>query len=160
MMPFGVHQSMYDGAVPHGLGYYWKSPYLRDLDAHVIRTLADRAWEPQSHKSYTIIFQMGGAVADVDPDASAFEDRSAAFAPNINAVWDRPAEPHPDIEWVRSLYRALEPSTTGRAYVNFQSELDVANAYGGAKYDRLAALKVAWDPDNFFRSNQNVRPAR
>ncbi len=157
-MPFVSHQRMYDAAVPAGLGYYWKSPYLRDLDAHAVSTLADRAWDAKSHKSYTIIFHMGGAIRDVASDATAFEDRTAAFAPNINAVWDEPASPHPDIGWVRNMFDALEPSTTGRAYVNFQSEMETKHVYGGPKYERLAKLKATWDPDNFFRSNHNVVP--
>ena len=157
--PFTEHQRMYDGAVPHGLGYYWKSPYLRDMDEHTITTLAGSAWEASSHRSYTIIFQMGGAVGRLPAEASAFEDRTAAFAPNINAVWEQPRERHRDIEWVRRLYNQLEPSSTGKRYVNFQSEIETVDAYGDQKYARLAKLKKRWDPDNFFNSTQNIAPS-
>lgn len=148
-MPFVEHQRMYDGAVPAGLGYYWKSPYLRDLDAHAIDTLAGHAWDAKSRKSFTIVFQMGGGVRDIPADATAFEDRTAAFAPNINAVWDDPTLPQ-DVEWVRHMFAALEPSTTGKGYVNFQSEIDAVHAFGSTKAARLTQLKAEWDPDGFF----------
>ena len=58
---------------------------------------------------------------------------------------------------------ALRPSATSVNYVNDLGQLDqdaVRNAYGPAKYDRLAALKRTWDPSNLFRRNQNIRPGQ
>jgi len=81
------YHSFLDASVPHGLGYYWKSHYLRDLTPGAIGALAGSAWEALSSRSYTILFHMGGAVRDVAPEDAAFEDRSAEFSPNINAAW-------------------------------------------------------------------------
>jgi FAD/FMN-containing dehydrogenase len=64
------------------------------------------------------------------------------------------------IAWVRDTYRAVEPSTTGGVYVNYlgdEGAKRVRAAYG-PNYDRLVALKRAYDPTNFFRLNQNIRP--
>lgn len=153
--------NLFDGSVPHGLGYYWKSHYLRDLTSEAIEALVDRGWSSESKRSYTIMFHMGGAIRDVDGDASAFEDRSAEFSPNVNAVWEDLRMPQ-DVEWTRELFRALEPASTGKSYVNFMSadEQDrVPQAYGEAKLARLMALKDEFDPHNVFRLNQNIRPS-
>ncbi|HEU5002567.1 MAG TPA: FAD-binding oxidoreductase [Actinomycetota bacterium] len=155
------YHSFFDASVPHGWGYYWKSHYLRDLTPEAIQVLTESAWKASSKRSYTIMFHMGGAVRDLAPEASAFEDRSAEFSPNINAAWTDPAQPQ-DVGWTRDLFAALEPASTGRAYVNFMSNDEqgrVASAFGPGKYERLVALKRRYDPENTFRLNANIRPA-
>ena len=151
---------LFDGSVPHGLGYYWRSHYLRDLTPDAIDGLVARGWATTSVRSYTILFHMGGAVRRVPPEATAFEDRTAEFSPNINAVWSNLNEPQ-DVGWTRELFRALEPASTGKVYVNFMSADEqgrVPDAFGQTKYEGLVALKRKYDPDNFFRLNQNIRP--
>lgn len=152
---------LFDGSVPHGLGYYWKSHYLRDLTDEAIDALVERGWEAESKRSYTIMFHMGGAVRHLDGDATAFEDRTAEFSPNVNAVWDDLDVPQ-DVQWTRDLFAALEPASTGKAYVNFMSDDEqarVSEAYGADKLARLVALKDRFDPDNVFRLNQNITPS-
>jgi FAD/FMN-containing dehydrogenase len=154
----GYH-SFFDASVPHGLGYYWKSHYLSDLSPAAIDALASSGWRASSNRSYTLLFHMGGAVRGVAPEASAFEDRSAEFALNINAAWDL-AEPD-DVPWARGLFEALAPASTGRAYINFlgrEEQTRVAQAFGPVKYERLRALKRTYDPENVFRLNQNISP--
>lgn len=154
------YHSFFDASVPHGWAYYWKSHYLRDLTPKAIQALAESAWQASSKRSYTILFHMGGAVRDIAPEASAFEDRSAEFSPNINAAWTDLTQPQ-DVEWTRELFAALEPASTGRAYVNFMSDDEqgrVAGAFGPDKYERLVALKRSYDPENVFRLNANIRP--
>lgn len=152
---------LFDGSVPHGLGYYWKSHYLRDLTREAIDAFVERGWEAKSRLSYTIMFHMGGAVRHVDADATAFEDRTAEFSPNINAVWEDLDAPQ-DMDWTLDLFSALEPASTGKAYVNFMSsdeQVRVSEAYGEAKLARLVALKDRFDPNNVFRLNQNISPS-
>ncbi|MGH2374016.1 MAG: FAD-binding oxidoreductase [Actinomycetota bacterium] len=156
------YHHMFDGSVPHGLGYYWKSHYLHDLTGQAIGAFVDRAWAMQSKKSYTIMFHMGGAVRSIPAEHSAFEDRRAEFSPNINAVWEDLSAPL-DIDWTRGLFNALAPASTGKAYVNFMSHDEqgrVADAYGEEKLERLVSLKNRFDPDNVFRLNQNIAPSR
>jgi FAD/FMN-containing dehydrogenase len=160
--PYMAHQGMFDASVPHGLRYYWKSGYLGPLSDAIIETLVAHAWQAPSPTSYTILFHLGGAIRRVDGAATAFEDRSAEHALNINAVWaDAPATEQL-IAWARSFWEAVYPLSTGGVYVNFlgeEGEDRVRAAYGSDKYLRLAALKRTYDPTNLFRLNQNIPPA-
>ena len=95
----------------------------------------------------------------IPDEATAFGGRAARFAVNINGV-ALPEEYAEQSDWARRFGQALHPLSTG-VYMNFlgdEGQGRVRAAYGPAKYDRLAALKHAWDPDNFFRCNQNIRP--
>ena len=159
--PYVSHQALFDPTAPHGLGYYWKSEYVPSLSDALIDTLAAHAWRVVTPESYTIIFHLGGAVGREDPAGSAFEDRRAAHAVNIDAVWSEPARAPACIAWTRDLWEAVRPYSTGRVYVNFLGEEGqdrVRGAYGEAKYERLQVLKRTYDPTNFFRLNQNIRP--
>jgi hypothetical protein len=109
------------------------------------------------------IWQMGGAVARVGEDDTAFGGRQAAFTYNIGCCTDNADGFSDEREWVRSFWSALQEFHTS-VYVNFLSddeegEARIRAAYGAAKYDRLKALKREWDPDNFFRINQNISPS-
>jgi FAD/FMN-containing dehydrogenase len=80
---------------------------------------------------------------------------------NIDAVWSEPARESACIAWTREMWEAVRPYSTGRVYVNFlgdEGQDRVRAAYGEAKYERLRALKRTYDPTNFFRLNQNIRP--
>lgn len=157
-----AHQGLFDAGVPHGRHYYWKSHNTGELTDGAISTLLDYAWKSRSRMSYTIIFHLGGAVGRVSEEATAYSDRAARHAININAAWDASdVEGSTDVEWTREMWRALQPFSTGGVYMNFlgnEGQERVRAAYGAAKYQRLAALKQKYDPTNFFRMNQNIRP--
>ena len=158
---YASHQSMIDASVPHGLGYYWKSEYLRPLSDELIDTLVAHAWRVATPESYTAMFHMGGAVGREDREGSAFEDRYAAHAMTIDGVWSDPDASEPCMAWARNFWDAVRPHSTGRVYVNFLGEEGqdrVRAAYGAQKYERLRALKRKYDPTNFFRVNQNIVP--
>ena len=160
--PYTALQSMFDPLVPHGWHRYWKSVELPPLTDQAIDTLVEQASAPTSPKSYTIVFQLGGALARVGEDETAFSQRDAAHNVNINAVWteeDPDAERH--IAWARDFFDAMQPHAGGRVYVNFLGEEGgnrVRQAYGARNYERLVELKRAYDPTNFFRLNQNIEP--
>jgi FAD/FMN-containing dehydrogenase len=159
--PYTSHQALLDASVPHGLGYYWKSEYLRPLGDALIDTLVAHAWRAPTPESYAAVFHMGGAVGREDPDGSAFEDRRAAHAMTIDGVWSDPAAAAACVEWARGFWEAVRPHSTGRVYMNFlgdEGEARVRAAYGPTKFERLRALKRRYDPTNFFRMNQNIAP--
>jgi FAD/FMN-containing dehydrogenase len=160
--PYTALQSMFDPLVPHGWHRYWKSVELPPLTDDAIDTLVEHAFAVTSPKSYCIVFQLGGALARVGEDETAFSQRDAAHNVNINAVWtedDVAGERH--VAWARDFYSAMQPHARERVYVNFLGDEGahrVRQAYGVRQYERLAKLKRRYDPTNFFRLNQNIEP--
>jgi FAD/FMN-containing dehydrogenase len=159
---YTAHQAMLDATVPHGWHYYWKSWDLRELTDPIIDVLVEHAWALTSPLSYCIVFHLGGAVARIGEDETAYSHRFMAFNVNINAVWtadDPDAEKH--IRWTRDFWTALQPHAPGGVYVNFLGDEGVDRvraAYGDAKYARLRLLKDRYDPTNVLRLNQNIPP--
>jgi FAD/FMN-containing dehydrogenase len=158
------HQSGIDDTVPHGWHYYWKATNLTGLSDEVIDVLAEQAYRAGSPRSYAAMFHLGGAVARVPRDATAYSGRDVAHTMSIDAVWlpdedgtVRTAE----IAWARGFLEALEPHRAG-VYVNFLDSDDdtsrVREAYGEDTYLRLAEIKARYDPENVFHHNKNVQP--
>jgi FAD/FMN-containing dehydrogenase len=159
--PFVQHQAMFDATFPHGRWYYFQSHDVTELSDEVIDTVVEQCLRIKSPHSGSPIFQLGGAVAAVPDEATAYNGRSAGHTININGVAETSAEFDDEREWVRGTKAALEPYGSG-VYVNFmmdEGEERVRKAYGPAKFARLQALKAKHDPDNFFRLNQNIPPA-
>jgi hypothetical protein len=103
---------------------------------------------------------MGGAVARVGDDDTAFHGRNAGFTFNINGNSETGEGFEAERQWARDYWTALEPYHTG-VYVNFlmeEGEDRIRQSYGASKYDRLKALKRKYDATNLFRMNQNIRP--
>jgi FAD/FMN-containing dehydrogenase len=149
-----------DEASAWGHRVYVKGGFTDDLPAEVLEQLAEHFTSAASLDTFGLWAQ-GGAIARVPEHATAFTGRDAPFQMSADSQWDDPREDQERIAWVREAYAIVEPhSRTGR-YVN-----DVADSgpdlgryvYGDAKYDKLVAVKRAWDPDNVFRLNQNIKP--
>lgn len=159
--PFVAHQAFFDSSVPAGYGYYWKSHYLSGLSDAFIDAAVELHRQAPQPWSYSLIGQLGGAIADVADGATAYPHRTPSHILNINGVAATPRDDEPAIAWASRTFDALAPFSTGGVYVNFMGDEGrdrVAAAYGDA-YPRLAALKAHWDPSNVFRANQNVVPA-
>ena len=158
--PYLVHQSMFDPSFRHGCWYYVRSCDVAGLTDEVIDVTCDFGQQITSPLTSVALWQMGGAVARVDDDATAFNGRHAGFTFNINGNSETADGFDEQRAWARSYWDALAPHHTS-VYVNFlmeEGEERVRDAYGAAKYDRLKALKRAYDPTNLFRLNQNIRP--
>lgn len=152
-------QTMVDATVPHGWHYYWKTANLAALDDRLIDTMVEHSGRIQSPWSYAVLFHLGGAVAEIDENATAYTHRNAVHALNINAVW-LPHETVGDDEttWARDFFAAVRPHQTG-AYVNFLDRDDhdqVRAAFGDATYRRLMTLKDRYDPDNVFQPSHDI----
>lgn len=159
--PISVHNAMFDASVPPRNGYYWKSHNLTGLTDAAIEVALEHHLRGPQPWSYSLIGQLGGAISAVPSDATAYAHREAPFVININGVDDDPSLDDEVIGWTRETFEALAPFSTGGVYVNFvgnEGDERVRAAYGPA-YGRLAAIKARYDPDNVFRTNQNVRPA-
>jgi FAD/FMN-containing dehydrogenase len=161
--PFLELQSLFDASVPAGWHYYWKSVELDQLAPSVVEHIVGHTERLTSPRSYTIVFQLGGAITDVPEMGSAFPRRQAGFNININAVWlpDQEASSSEHLAWARSLFDAVEPYACG-VYVNFlgdEGDHRIVDAYGREKYEALRGIKARYDPTNFFVGNQNIPPA-
>ena len=158
--PYVAHQSMFDASYPRGLWYYFKPCDVERLSDEVIDVVTDYSGRIQSPMSSMPIFHLGGQVARVDENATAFSGRKRGHTLNPNGI-TKDAEGFEDERaWVRGLYEALEPHHSS-VYVNFlmdEGEDRIRQAYGAEKYERLKKLKKEYDPDNFFRLNQNIPP--
>jgi FAD/FMN-containing dehydrogenase len=154
-------QRMLDEAFPHGLQVYWRSHFLTGLPDAAIDSILERFAGVTSPLSAVIVEPMGGAVSRVGRDATAFDQRGAAYNLAIIARWMEPAEADRHIAWARDIWEATRPYASG-VYVNYLGVGDgaerVRDAYGPVKYARLAALKAKYDPTNLFRLNQNIVP--
>jgi FAD/FMN-containing dehydrogenase len=158
--PFLAHQAMFDPSFPHGWWYYIRSCDVAELTDEVIDITVDHSLRISSPLTNFPIWQMGGAVARTGEDDAAFGGRTAGHTFNIVAATATAEGFDEEREWVRSFWTALEPHHTS-VYVNFlmeEGEERVREAYGAETYDRLKALKRRYDPDNFFRLNQNIPP--
>ena len=162
--PYVAFQGALNDTVPHGWHYYWKGTNLAGLTDDVIAVIADHAYTASSPRSYAAIFHMGGAVARVPHDATAYAGRGVAHNMSIDGVWlpDESGE-HAAAEtaWARGFLHALQPHRAG-VYVNFLDADDdisrVREAYGDHTYRRLAEVKAKYDPENAFHHNKNIRP--
>lgn len=107
-----------------------------------------------------IIEQYGGAAGRVDAHDTAFAHRSALFDLGILSQWVDPRESDRHIDWTRTFAEAMAPHRSGAYLLNFLGEEEDATikAAFGANYQRLAEVKTRYDPGNFFRVNQNIRP--
>jgi FAD/FMN-containing dehydrogenase len=160
-LPYTEVQAFGAPLYPSGRLNYWKSNFLNDLGDGAIETLINQFAAVPSPMSAVAIEHLGGAVARVDPDATAFGDRSAPYSVVITGEWVDPQESERNIQWVRDCWQAVQPHAKESVYVNYldTGEEDRVKAAYGASYERLAALKAKYDPANFFRHNHNVRPA-
>jgi len=161
-MPYAAAQCMADDFFPAGLRHYWKSSYLRSLGDDAINTLVTRFETVPSPRTIMIVEQLGGAVARIDAEATAFPQRSATFNYLVTSMWPDSEDDEKNIAWTRALADAMEPYTSDAAYVNFlgaEGHERVKSAYGTVRYEQLIAIKNNYDPTNFFRLNQNIKPA-
>ncbi|HEX6150017.1 FAD-binding oxidoreductase [Nocardioides sp.] len=164
--PYADHQSGLDDTVPHGWHYYWKATNLTGLSDAVVDVVADHAYRAASPRSYSAIFHLGGAVGRVAPDATAYPGRDVEHTIIIDAAWlpeQDDAVGTTETAWARNFFKALERHRAG-VYVNFLDSDDdssrIREAYGDANYRRLVDVKSTYDPENVFRNNKNIQPAR
>ena len=134
---------------------------LPDLSDAAIEVIIRAVRELPSPECEVFIAHVGGAMARVAADATAWSNRSAHFIMNAHTRWRDKDQDSICIAWARRLYEAAAPFAAGSVYVNFMPDDEsdrVEHAYG-ANYRRLAEIKRRYDPDNRFRMNQNIMPS-
>jgi FAD/FMN-containing dehydrogenase len=139
---------------------YAKSVYVDAAPDALIETLVEQASAVPAAASLSM-GSLGGAIADVAEDATAYAGRNATFEIAVDGSWDDPKLDDEVMGWARRAMTRIEPFRSTGVYANSMGDAgeDVARLiYGDAKYERLRALKRTWDPENVFRLNQNIRP--
>jgi hypothetical protein len=163
-IPWTALQSMFDPFVPkRGLEYYWKSIYLEGLADEVVDHLVQLATTIPSKNTYLVILPFGGAMSRVGPEDTAFGRRDMPYLLEFDSMWSDPAEAERNIDWTRRVWAETQRYSRGGLYLNFpgfveEGEALVRAALGSATYDRLAAIKAKYDPNNLFSQNVNVKP--
>jgi FAD/FMN-containing dehydrogenase len=155
---FVAWQTAFDPLLAPGARNYWKSHDLAELTDPAVAVLLDAVRELPTSECEVFVGHLGGQISRIDESATAFSRRDANFVINVHTRWRDPAQDAACVAWARALFAALRPYATGAVYVNFMpdDEADRVRSAFGANYDRLVAVKKRYDPDNFFRSTQNI----
>jgi FAD/FMN-containing dehydrogenase len=159
--PFPAMQSLLAGAFPDGNQNYWKSTLQRELSDDAIRLIVDHGKRMSSPLSFVVLENYGGVATRVSKDATAYPHRDLPWDVLFIAQWTKEEETATHRDWARSGEEMLRPFS---ANAHLLSALDVetdevVNTAFGQNLQRLAAIKKKFDPDNFFRVNQNIKPA-
>jgi FAD/FMN-containing dehydrogenase len=164
-MPYTVVQSAFDGFFPRQQWQsYWKSTFLKELSDDAIDLIAEKARERPSPLSMTVTFLWGGAINKVGSEDTAFTERSAPWMVSVDGNWAERSENADNVGWVRDTWAAISKFGTGSVYLNFtgisdeKTDVGVDSAHG-KNLRRLSEIKAKYDPDNFFRLNNNITPA-
>ncbi len=160
-MPFPMLQGMFDGLYPKGLQWYWKADFVNELSDEAIALHIKHGSELPSLHSTMHLYPINGAAHRVKNEDTPWSFRDATWSEVIVGVDPDPANTDHITAWARNYWEALHPYGAGGAYVNFMMEGegdDRIRATYRDNYERLARIKAKYDPDNFFRVNQNIRP--
>ncbi|MFH0297187.1 FAD-binding oxidoreductase [Bradyrhizobium sp. 31Argb] len=152
---------MLDAGYPKGAFNYWKSTFLRQLSDDAIDTMIQCFARCPSPMGQLLLEHIHGAVARVGAQDTAFPHRANGYNFIVLSQWTEPAITDQCIAWARETYAAMESFAAAGRYVNYLGDDepgDAVSAAYGPNYRRLQELKTKYDPKNFFRMNQNIRP--
>jgi len=161
-MPFPALQSLFDPFFPKGLQWYWKGDFVKSLPDEAIDTHIAQAAAAPTLLSLMHLYPIDGAVHRLASDATAWSQRDARWSMVIAGIDPDPKGADALKRWGRAYWTAVHPFNLEGAYTNFLMDDEAegrVQASFGANYPRLAAIKAKYDPDNFFRMNQNIPPA-
>ncbi len=160
-LPFPVVQSLFDALYPPGLQWYWRADFVKELSDEAIALHVEHGSALATMHSTMHLYPIDGQAHKVGNSDTAFSYRDANWAEVIVGVDPDPANQGKITKWCKDYFDALHPHSAGGAYVNFLMEEGQERVQASFRdnYARLAAVKKKYDPNNFFRVNQNIRPA-
>lgn len=160
-MPLPALNSAFDGLYGPGDQWYWRADFVNEIPDEAIAQNRDWNEKMPSWKCGSHVYPIDGAAHDVDNAASPWAFRDTRWSQVIIGVDDDPASAPALREWTVGYWGAVHPYSAGGAYVNFMMDegQERVKATYGDNYGRLARAKGAYDPENVFRVNQNIRPA-
>jgi hypothetical protein len=158
-MPFPALQSMFDGIYPPGLQWFWRGDFFSEIPDAAIEEHLRYGQQLPTLQSTMHLYPIDGAASRVGRHETAFSYRDAMWSMVVVGVDPEPANAEKITTWTKDYWAALHPFSLGGAYVNFMMEegMDRVKATYRDNYDRLLKFKRKYDPDNFFRINQNIR---
>jgi FAD binding domain/Berberine and berberine like len=139
-----------------------RTMFVETIDRAVAQTMVDYLQASKAQMALAQIRVLGGAMARVPAETTAFAHRSSRIMVNVVALYERPDEAPEYEPWLADFTVALRQEGEGGAYVGFlgdEGEGRIREAYPGSTYERLVAIKGRYDPTNLFRLNQNIPPA-
>ncbi|MGA8260425.1 MAG: FAD-binding oxidoreductase [Arenicellales bacterium] len=159
--PYIQQQSLLDATQPKGRRCYWKSEYLPKVEPELCARVIENARGIGSPHSAIILFQIEGALNELDEKHSPAGNRDARYVLTLPGAWEKPEDDEANIAWVRGAWSDMKRFSTGGTYLNFLTQdegPERTEAALGGHMRRLAEIKAAWDPDNVFRMNRNIKP--
>lgn len=160
-LPFPALQGMFDPLYPPGLQWYWRGDFVNELSDTAIERHLEFARQLPTLHSTMHLYPINGAVHRVGSNETAFTYRQSTWSQVIVGVDPDPVNAGLIRDWAVAYSTALHPYSAGGGYVNFMMEegQERVQATYRDNYPSLAAIKAKYDPDNFFRINQNIKPA-
>ena len=159
-MPYPAIQTLFDGLLPPGMQWYWRADFFDDLGPELSARHKEYGSKIPTPLSQMHLYPITGAVSRVPKDETPWAYRDAKYAGVIVGVDPDPANANKITEWTKDYWEALHPYSSGGAYLNFimnEGQERIKASYRD-NYDRLTKLKKKYDPNNFFRVNQNILP--
>lgn len=161
-IPYTALQTLFDGLLPKGYQWYWKADFVKDLPEEAIKINIAHALKTPTVLSTMHLYPINGACHNRKNDDSAWSYRDANWAQVIVGIDPDPANKEKIATWAKEYWEAVHPYSAGGAYVNFMMEegQERVKASYRNNYAKLAQIKAKYDPDNFFRVNQNIEPKK
>jgi hypothetical protein len=159
-MRYDQVQTMLDYTGVWGSRNYWRSGYIPELTDEAMDTILTNTALMPSSLAAIHLWAHHGAANRLPEDATAFPNRSFPFNLHIIGAWTDPLVDAEGVAWTKRFYEDMRPHFSERSYVNFDNLKEGSRVEGayGPNYQRLVEIKTRYDPDNLFRSNQNIRP--
>ncbi len=135
-----------------------RTMFVDQVDRSVAEIILNRLQASNASMAVTQLRVLGGAMARVPVDATAFAHRKSKIMANLAALYQQPDEKETHEAWVNEFAKTIQQSDKG-AYVNFLADVDEAQvraAYPGSTWERLCQIKIKYDPTNLFHLNQNI----
>jgi hypothetical protein len=159
-MPYPAIQTLFDGLLPPGMQWYWRADFFNELGLEVSSKHLEFGSKIPTPLSQMHLYPISGAAGRVAKDETPWAYRDAKYAGVIVGVDPDPANATKITDWCKDYWEALHPYSSGGTYLNFimnEGQERIKASYKH-NYDRLTKIKSKYDPNNFFRVNQNIMP--
>ncbi len=159
-MPYPAIQTLFDGIMPPGLQWYWRGDFFSEIPAEASKLHKEYGSRIPTSLSQMHLYPISGAAGRISSEDTAWAYRDAKYAGVFVGVDPDPENAEIITDWCKEYWNALHPFSMGGSYSNFMMEegQERVKASFRNNYDRLREIKTKYDPDNFFRVNQNIQP--